>query len=88
MWTALVVTCPAHTWVAPLERELARMLALGPPDHRADTVRLYNYIYIYVSRISTLQVLVVPDPGAGVGSGGATLNALLVATEHLSARSH
>ena len=48
MWTALVVTCPAHTWVAPLERELARMLALGPPDHRADTVLLYNYIYIYV----------------------------------------
>ena len=31
-------------------------------------------------------MLVVPDPGAGVGSGGATLNALLVATEHLSAR--
>ena len=86
MWTALVVTCPAHTWVAPLERELARMLALGPPDHRADTVRLYIYIYIYISIISTLQVLVVPDPGAGVGSGGATLNALLVATEHLSAR--
>ena len=47
MWTALVVTCPAHTWVAPLERELARMLAVGPPDHRADTVRLYIYIYIY-----------------------------------------
>ena len=33
-------------------------------------------------------VLVVPDPGEeeGVGSGGATLNALLVVTEHLSAR--
>ena len=42
MWTALVVTCPAHTWVAPLERELARMLALGPPDHRADTVLLIS----------------------------------------------
>ena len=39
------------------------------------------------------NILIVPDPGddtdnhdAGVGSGGATLNALLVATEHLSAR--
>ena len=31
-------------------------------------------------------VLVVPDPGDGVGSGGATLNALLGVTEHLSAR--
>ena len=34
-------------------------------------------------------VLVVPDPGKderGVGSGGASLNALLVVTEHLSAR--
>ena len=33
-------------------------------------------------------VLVVPDPGTtgGVGSGGASLNALLVLTEHLSAR--
>ena len=34
-------------------------------------------------------VLVVPDPGRnenGVGSGGASLNALLVVTEHLSAR--
>ena len=34
-------------------------------------------------------VLVVPDPGRnerGVGSGGASLNALLVLTEHLSAR--
>ena len=47
MWTALVVTCPAHTWVAPLERELARMLALGPPDHRADTVLLIS-ISIYL----------------------------------------
>ena len=46
MWTALVVTCPAHTWVAPLERELARMLAVGPPDHRADTVLLISIIYI------------------------------------------
>ena len=34
-------------------------------------------------------VLVVPDPARnerGVGSGGASLNALLVLTEHLSAR--
>ncbi|XP_044843401.1 L-fucose kinase isoform X2 [Mauremys mutica] len=31
-------------------------------------------------------LLTVEDPAAGVGSGGATLNALLVAAEHLSAR--
>ncbi|XP_063801940.1 L-fucose kinase isoform X2 [Pseudophryne corroboree] len=31
-------------------------------------------------------ILTVEDPQAHVGSGGATLNALLVATEHLSAR--
>ena len=34
---------------------------------------------------TSATVLVVPDPGAGVGSGGATLNALLVLAEHLSA---
>lgn len=31
-------------------------------------------------------VLAVEDPETRVGSGGATLNALLVAAEHLSAR--
>lgn len=31
-------------------------------------------------------LLTVEDPEAHVGSGGATLNALLVAAEHLSAR--
>lgn len=31
-------------------------------------------------------VLALEDPWAGVGSGGATLNAVLVAAEHLSAR--
>ncbi|KAK9952014.1 hypothetical protein ABG768_017880 [Culter alburnus] len=31
-------------------------------------------------------LLTVPDPNARLGSGGATLNALLVAAEHLSAR--
>lgn len=31
-------------------------------------------------------LLTVPDPQEQVGSGGATLNALLVAAEHLSAR--
>lgn len=31
-------------------------------------------------------LLTVPDPQEHVGSGGATLNALLVAAEHLSAR--
>ena len=54
MWTALVVTCPAHTWVAPLERELARMLALGPPDHRADTVLLIS-ISISISMCISIQ---------------------------------
>ncbi|CAH1269935.1 FUK [Branchiostoma lanceolatum] len=33
-------------------------------------------------------LLTVEDPKAHVGSGGATLNALLIAAEHLSARSH
>lgn len=31
-------------------------------------------------------LLTVPDPKEHVGSGGATLNALLVAAEHLSAK--
>ena len=31
-------------------------------------------------------VLALEDPRGDVGSGGATLNALLVATEHLSAK--
>lgn len=31
-------------------------------------------------------LLTVPDPHTRLGSGGATLNALLVAAEHLSAR--
>mgnify|MGYP000373912534 CR=1 FL=1 len=31
-------------------------------------------------------VLALEDPRGGVGSGGATLNALLVVTEHLSAK--
>ncbi|XP_062849858.1 L-fucose kinase [Trichomycterus rosablanca] len=35
---------------------------------------------------STALLLTVPDPQQHVGSGGATLNALLVAAEHLSAR--
>ena len=30
-------------------------------------------------------ILTLEDPKGGVGSGGATLNALLVVTEHLSA---
>ena len=31
-------------------------------------------------------ILTLEDPKGGVGSGGATLNALLVVTEHLSAK--
>ena len=31
-------------------------------------------------------LLAIDDPRAGIGSGSATLNALLVVTEHLSAR--
>ena len=31
-------------------------------------------------------MLALEDPRGGVGSGGATLNALLVVTEHLSAK--
>jgi len=44
---------------------------------------------ISLEDLKTDLLLVVPDPdheGAGVGSGGATLNALLVVVEHLSAR--
>ena len=73
MWTAIVVTCPHKSWCSALEAELAKIIKLG--GHTAE------------------NILIVPDPrdddgdtGAGVGSGGATLNALLVATEHLSAR--
>ena len=70
MWTAVVVTCPFKSWCDPLEREVHKILKLG--GHRAE------------------NVVVVPDPGedddVGVGSGGATLNALLVVTEYLSAR--
>ena len=35
----------------------------------------------------SLAILYIEDPLEGIGSGGATLNALLVVTEHLSARS-
>lgn len=51
---------------------------------------------MYVSELEVRQkrgvlpadalLLTVPDPHARLGSGGATLNALLVAAEHLSAR--
>ncbi|XP_078688390.1 L-fucose kinase-like isoform X1 [Branchiostoma floridae x Branchiostoma belcheri] len=37
---------------------------------------------------SDTLLLTVEDPKAHVGSGGATLNALLIVAEHLSARSH
>ena len=70
MWTAIVLTCPQKSWCSALETELQKI--------------------IKYRNIRTEEVLVVPDPGddhgGGVGSGGATLNALLVATEHLSAR--
>ena len=70
MWTAIVLTCPQKSWCSALERELLKI--------------------IKYRNIETEELLVVPDPGddcgGGVGSGGATLNALLVATEHLSAR--
>ena len=33
-----------------------------------------------------MLILTLEDPKGGVGSGGATLNALLVVTEHLSAK--
>ena len=36
--------------------------------------------------INTEVLLTVEDPRASVGSGGATLNALLVVAEHLGAR--
>jgi len=67
-----VVTCPSSSWCAPLEAELRTILGLSREE--GDSVE---------------TVLVVPDPGdndTNVGSGGATLNALLVVTEHLSAR--
>lgn len=32
------------------------------------------------------MLITLEDPKGGVGSGGATLNALLVVTEHLSAK--
>ena len=72
MWTAIVLTCPQKSWCSALETELQKI--------------------IKYRNIRTEEVLVVPDPGddrggGGVGSGGATLNALLVVTEHLSARS-
>ncbi len=35
---------------------------------------------------TTTVILTVNDPQEKLGSGGATLNALLVATEHLSAK--
>ena len=71
MWTAIVLTCPQKAWCTALELELQKILKFR--------------------HISSSAVLVVPDPGSaeeggGVGSGGATLNALLVVTEHLSAR--
>ena len=70
MWTAIVLTCPQKSWCPALETELQKII-----KYRG---------------IQTEEVLVVPDPGdgesgGGVGSGGATLNALLVVTEHLSA---
>ena len=70
MWTAIVVTCPFKSWCNSLETEIRKIVKLEGFQNE--------------------NILVVPDPGdeegAGVGSGGATLNALLVATEHLSAR--
>ena len=71
MWTAIVLTCPERSWCSPLEENLRRTLKFR--------------------QIDVSEVVVVADPGSeeeggGVGSGGATLNALLVVTEHLSAR--
>ena len=65
------MTCPFKSWCNSLEEEIKKIVRL--------------------ERFQSENILVVPDPGdddegAGVGSGGATLNALLVATEHLSAR--
>lgn len=55
-----------------------------------------HYAYAYQKELETRQlkglisrdalVLTVEDPEARIGSGGATLNALLVVTEHLSAK--
>jgi len=75
MWTAVVVTCPHASWCGPLEAEVRTIVGLGIGG--CDGLEAGD------------TVLVVPDPGdddTRVGSGGATLNALLVVTEHLSAR--
>ena len=76
MWTAVVVTCPHASWCGPLEAKVRTIVGLGIGG--CDGLEAGD------------TVLVVPDPGdddTRVGSGGATLNALLVVTEHLSARS-
>ena len=56
----------------------------------------YTLVYFFPTELEIYQkkgfidhevlILTVEDPKARVGSGGATLNALLVVTEHLSAQ--
>jgi hypothetical protein len=50
---------------------------------------LYLELDLYQSKgkiPSDVLLLAIDDPKPGIGSGSATLNALLVVTEHLSAR--
>ena len=44
------------------------------------------YLILILILSNQTHVIAVEDPLTSVGSGGATLNALLVATEHLSAQ--
>lgn len=99
-WSAVLLTCRrGHGGVSALQRGKwrgGRAPSLPPCPRRRERL-----LTPPASRLAELEVrrlrgglgprppallLAVEDPWARLGSGGATLNALLVAAEHLSAR--
>ena len=87
-WTAIVITAP--------NRESAYAFDFGllifDSDVIVDTWQSSDLVLVLRQRQRyglidpSTTILTVDDPQEKLGSGGATLNALLVVTEHLSAK--
>lgn len=93
MWTAVVVTCPYQSWCAALQQEFGNLsahLVLVVPDPGGDAAADGGGDVKGRPEAEKEKKEGSAAAGrgttGGVGSGGATLNAILVAVEHLSAK--
>ncbi|XP_071520057.1 L-fucose kinase-like isoform X2 [Panulirus ornatus] len=83
-WTTIIITCASDTLRKGLEEECKR-LSSGDLLPRHDLLMVVDDPQPRVLESKDYSVL---WPATGVGSGGATINALLVAIERLSAQHH